>query len=417
MTILYISQNGVTDHIGRSQVAPYVLDLARRGYRIRMLSAEKPGQDKLMAQYQKLFDDVGIKWTRVRYHNKPPIVGQAWTQAVMHRAARAIVRHEGIKLVHCRSFPPALIGYHLKRELGVKYIFDFRDFYADGFLERTQGPIKLVFRYFKHLERPMIREADKVVCLTNRAREVLSDWYLKDVTNPESHFQVIPCCADFVHFDADRVTAEQRQSARQKTALDKDDFVLLYLGSLGQDYLLTKMVALFRQVLAIRPAAKFLFVSNNGKELVEKACAAQGVGSDRIRFTSADREEIPAMLSLANLSVFFYREGLRSIGCSPTKLAELFACNIPVIANTGVGDLDTIINQQTNGSVIVKDFQDATLRTAVEQVIGIQSNHILDIRNNSREFSLDEGVSRYDAVYRELLAAPPGINLTRTMQC
>ena len=403
MSILYISQNGVTDHIGRSQVAPYVLDLARQGYRIHMLSAEKFGQDALIAQYQKQFDAVGINWTRVRYHNRPPILGQAWTQAVMHRAARTIVRRDGIKLIHCRSFPPALIGYHLKRELGVKYIFDFRDFYADGGLEKTHGPAKLAYRYFKHLEGPMIREADKVVCLTHRASEVLSDWYLKDVSNPASHFQVIACCADFAHFDTRRVTEAQRQSAYQKADLNKDDFVLLYLGSLGHDYLLPEMMALFRQVLVIKPGARFLFVSNNGKELVEKACAGQGVASDCIRFVSADRDEIPSLISLAKLSVVFIRAGQSKIGCSPTKLAELFACNVPVIANTGVGDLDTIINQQINGSIIVKEFTDAALRAAVEQVVEIQNKHSLNIRDNSCEFSLGEGVARYHAVYRELL--------------
>jgi glycosyltransferase involved in cell wall biosynthesis len=406
VSILYISQNGVTDHIGRSQVAPYVLGLAHQGHRIHMLSAEKRGQDALIDQYQKLFDDVGVTWTRVRYHNRPPILGQAWTQAAMHRAARAIVRHDDIELIHCRSFPPALIGYRLKRELGVKYIFDFRDFYADGGLEKAHGLAKLAYRYFKHLEGPMIREADKVVCLTNRAREVLSDWYLRDVSNPASRFQVIPCCADFAHFDTQLVTEAQLQAARQKADLNKDDFVLLYLGSLGPDYLLPEMMALFRQVLAIKPGARFLFVSNNGRELVEKACAEQGVSSAHIRFVSADRSEIPALISLANLSVIFIRPAQSKIGCSPTKLAELFACNVPVIANTGVGDLDAIISQQKNGSVIVKDFADTTLRAAVERVVETQGKYSLNIRDNSREFSLAEGVARYDAVYRELLAEP-----------
>ena len=149
MSVLYITQNGVTDHIGRSQVAPYVLGLARQGFKIHVLSAEKLGQDALINQYQQLFDVEGVKWTRVRYRSKPPLVGQAWTQTIMHRTAKGIVRSEGIKLIHCRSFPPALIGYQLKRELGVKFIFDFRDFYADGGLEKTHGVIRMAYRYFK----------------------------------------------------------------------------------------------------------------------------------------------------------------------------------------------------------------------------------------------------------------------------
>ncbi|MBE0623741.1 MAG: glycosyltransferase [Burkholderiales bacterium] len=403
MTVLYMTQNGVTDHIGRSQVAPYVLSLARQGFRLHVLSAEKPGQDTLIDKYQQLFDDVGILWTRVRYRNKPQLVGQAFTQVAMRLAAHRIVRQEGIRLIHCRSFPPAVIGHGLKRALGVKYIFDFRDFYVDGGLENRRGLARLAFRRLKRLEGPMIRDADKVVCLTDRAREVLSGWYLSDVHQPERRFRVIPCCADFTHFDAARLTAADLARAREKAGLQPGEFVLLYLGSLGPDYLLPQMVALFRQVLTVQSRARFLFASNNGKELVEAECDAQGVARDAVRFLSADREEIPALIALADLSVVFIRAARSKAGCSPAKLAELFACNVPVIANTGVGDLDNIISLQRNGSVIVHDFSEETLRAAVQQVIRFNETSTVSIRENSREFALEEGVARYAAVYRELL--------------
>jgi len=402
MSILYITQNGITDHIGRSQVAPYLLDLARQGYRIYVLSAEKAGQDSLIAQYQKLFDDAGITWTWVRYHNKPPLISTVYDLLRMYFAARKIVKTEGIRLVHCRSFPPAVIGYRLKRALGVKYIFDFRDFYADGGL--VNKPFKFVYRYLKKLEGPMIQSADKVVCLTHKAKEILVQWYLQDDPNPVRHFQVIPCCADFQHFDAGRLTFADRLAARQRAGVKPDEFVLLYLGSLGPDYLLPHLMALFRQVLAVRPGARFVFVSNNGKELVDAECDAQGVARESIRFLSADRKEIPALISIANLSAVFIRADLSKAGCSPTKLAELFACNVPVIVNAGVGDMDAIISLTKNGSVVVPDFTDATLRAAVEQVIGCQKENTVNIRENSREFALEEGVARYAAVYQELLS-------------
>lgn len=403
MTILYVTQNGVTDHIGRSQVAPYVLGLARQGFQIHVLSAEKPGHDALIEQYQKLFDSAGVRWTRVRYRNKPWVVGPAWTQMLMQRAARHLVISEGIRLIHCRSFPPALIAYRLKQAFGVKYIFDFRDFYADGGLRKSRGIAWLIYRRFKQLEGPMIRSADKVVCLTERAKEVLISWYLQDVMNAARRFQVIACCADFSHFNLAGLSAADIALARSKAGLQSSDFVLLYLGSLGPDYLLPQMLALFRQVLSVNPQSRFLFVSNNGKDLVDRECDAQGVPRDRIRFVSADRNEVPSLISLAALSVVFIQADISKVGCSPTKLAELFACNVPVIANTGVGDLDTIIDLSKNGSVIVKDFSDNTLRSAIEQVIEFKKCGAVNIRENSREFALEEGVVRYAAVYRELL--------------
>jgi len=403
MSILYVTQNGVTDHIGRSQVAPYVIDLAKLGFSIHVLSAEKPGHELLIAQYRKLFDEVGVKWTHVCYRNTPVVVGQARTQAAMKRAAKAIVRREGIKILHCRSFPPALIAYQLKRQLGIKYIFDFRDFYADGGLNKARGLARLIYRYMKHMERPMVRDADKVVCLTYRARTVLSDWYLQDISEPHSRFQVIPCCADFAHFDLSKLSSGDVTSARTKAGLQPGDFVLLYLGSLGPDYLLSEMIALFRQVLLVIPGAYFLFISNNGQELVDAECHAYGIDLDRIRFISADRDEIPAFLALADISVVFIRADVSKAGCSPTKLAELFACNVPVIANTGVGDMDSICDLPRNGSVVVKDFSDETLRSAINQVMAFKKRGFVSIRNNSREFGLDEGVARYAAVYNELL--------------
>lgn len=404
MTILYITQNGVTDHIGRSQVAPYVLGLARMGFRIHVLSAEKPGQDALVDEYQRLFDQAGVRWTQVRYYNRPPLVGQAMTQAAMKRAARRIIKAEGIKVLHCRSFPPALIAHALKPELGIKYIFDFRDFYADGGLAKSRGPARLVFKRLKQLEGPMIRDADKVVCLTERAQAKLTGWYLRDVPGSASRFQVIPCCADFSHFNPAGVAPSDLDRMRARAGLRESDTVLLYLGSLGPDYLLPQMMALFRQLLAVRPDARFLFVSNNGRDLVERERLAQGVDTGCIGFVSADRNDVPTLLCLATLSVVFIRADVSKAGCSPTKLAELFACNVPVIANTGVGDLDEIIKPDRNGSVIVKDFDDVSLRHAIEKVLEIsQQDGARDIRENSREFALEEGVARYATVYRELL--------------
>jgi len=403
MSVLYLTQNGITDHIGRSQVAPYVLGLARMGFRMHVLSAEKEGRDDLIEQYQREFDVQGVRWTRIRYRNWPPLVGQALTQWAMKRAAKRIVRQESIRLLHCRSFPPALIARRLKAQTGIPYIFDFRDFYADGGLGKARGLSRLVFRRLKSLEGPMVRDADKIVCLTSRARDVLVSWYLRDDPNAEARFQVIPCCADFAHFDPEKVSRTETESARVRAGLSASDRVMLYLGSLGPDYLLPQMMALFRQYRELVPGAKFLFVSNNGAELVEEERRRQGIGQGEVAFLAADRADLPALIRLADFSVVFIRADISKAGCSPTKLAELFACGIPVIANAGGGDLDEIISLERNGSVVVPDFSDESLHGAVDAVLRTRSEGTPDIRGNSEEFTLEEGVARYSEVYWELL--------------
>lgn len=405
MSVLYITQNGVADHIGQSQVAPYVLGLAREGHRIHLLSAEKPGQEEIIARYQRLFDAAGVTWTRVRYHSAPKVLGPLWTQWQLERAARQIVTAEGIHAVHCRSYPAALIGRRLKRRFAVKYLYDFRDFYADGGLTKGSKLLRPLYGWMKQLEGPMIRDADRIVCLTNRARNLLIDWYLVGEPGASERFQIIPCCADFAHFDPDNIDATTLSDLRLRLGLKKDQTVLLYLGSLGPDYLLPQMMDLFAQLVALRGDARFLFVSNNGRELVEVQCAAKGIEPDRVLFTSAERADVPAHIALATLSVVFIRADQSKAGCSPTKLAELFAMNVPVVADCGVGDIDAIISPERNGSALVADFAPTSLRQAIVKVLELREKGDIDIRRNSAEFDLPQGIAAYAKVYRELEGA------------
>jgi glycosyltransferase involved in cell wall biosynthesis len=177
MSVLYITQNGIADHIGQSQVAPYILGLARKGHRIHLLSAEKPGREDIIGRYQRQFDATGIVWSRVRYHAAPKLLGPLWTQWSLERTARQIIAAGDIHAVHCRSYPAALIGRRLKSRHNVKFLYDFRDFYADGGLTKGAKLLRPLYRRMKQLEGPMIRDADRIVCLTNRARDLLIDWY------------------------------------------------------------------------------------------------------------------------------------------------------------------------------------------------------------------------------------------------
>lgn len=404
MSVLYITQNGICDHIGQSQVAPYVLGLAREGHAIHVLSAEKSGQDELVAHYQALFDAAGVRWTRVPYRNTPKLAGPFLTQWRLERAARRIIGSEPVHALHCRSFPAAIIGQRLKRRFGVKYLFDFRDFYADGGLTKGAALLRPLYRRMKAMEGPMIREAARVVTLTERARDLLAEWYLQDVPNAKDRFAVIPCCADFTHFDPARVAAERLTAARERLGLAQGQTVLLYLGSLGPDYLLPEMLALFAELVKLRPDARFLFVSNNGQDLVEARCLKQGIDLARIVFTSAPRDEVPMLIALATLSVVFIRADLSKAGCSPTKLAELFAMNVPVVVNAGVGDLDRIVSAERNGSALVRGFSPDALSRAISEVLDLREKGSVAIRANSGEFDLPAGVATYARVYREMEA-------------
>ena len=92
MSILYISQNGITDHIGQSQVAPYLIGLAKMGFKIHLLSAEKPERAHLIQFYKKQFK-TGIIWWTTTYRVFPNVVGQLFTQARLQYLAFKLYVH------------------------------------------------------------------------------------------------------------------------------------------------------------------------------------------------------------------------------------------------------------------------------------------------------------------------------------
>ena len=397
--ILYVTHNGITDHIGQSQIAPYCMALAERGHGIHIVSAEKPGRDDLTAKYRKLFDDRGIGWSTVTYHNRPQVIAQLWDIVQMRLLADRVAGAEASKLVHCRSYLPIEIGVAIKKKYGAKLLIDFRHFWVEAGLQDSR--YKFVYRAFKSREAGYFRAADHIVTLTHQAAQILDGWYPSEAGL--DRFTVIPCCADFDHFDMTRVDTGEVERRRSALGFGPDDMVLLYLGSIGPVYLLDEMMALFRELRGLRPSAKFLFVSNNGEAEVRQAAERAGVPADSIRFLNATRDEVPLYLAIANMSVMFFRPDLSLAGCSPTKMAELFAANVPIISNGGVGDLDRILSTTRNCSVTVGDFKPATLRAAVEQLLRVDDAKRATIRANSGEFTLEAGVDKYDAIYRRLL--------------
>ncbi|HEX8532553.1 MAG TPA: glycosyltransferase [Allosphingosinicella sp.] len=397
--VLYLTQDGITDHIGQAQIAPYILGLARMGHKIHVISAEKPGRRVLDAKYQRLFDEAGVKWTTVPYANKPPLVSSAVMLWRMYQKAAAVMAAEGQDVIHCRAYLPLELAVRLKKRFGAKLLVDFRDFWADVGIEKK--PFKFVYRHLKKREPDYINSGDHIVTLTERAAQILRRWYPQAVGGAPENYTVIPCCADFQHFDRRHVDESSVERHRRELGLGEGK-VLLYLGSIAHDYLLPEMMQLFKALLALRPDSKFLFVSNYGLDLVEREAAAAGVPMDSIRFTTVDRAQVPEYLALADLSVVFIRATESKAGCSPTKLAELFAMNVPVIANAGVGDMDSIVDYERNGSVIVDAFDQATLTNALERVLSLDPARRDDIRPNSVQFTLEEGVRRYASIYEKL---------------
>ncbi len=77
----------------------------------------------------------------------------------------------------------------------------------------------------------------------------------------------------------------------------------------------------------------------------------------------------------------------------------MLGMGLPVIANSGVGDVDSII-QDTKSGILVDDFSEGSYKNAVDQINELLKIPISDLQNAAQKYySLEEGVRKYNQVY------------------
>lgn len=405
LRVLYVTYDGLTDPLGESQVLPYLRELACRGHRITVLSCEKA--DRLAAGREGVARQCAgadIVWRALTYHRSPPVLSALYDLVRMRIEAARLQRSRSFDLVHCRSYLPALVGLSLKRRFGLPYVFDMRGFWPEervesGTWKLTNPLFRAIYLYFKNREKTLLGEAGHIVSLTAAAATVLTEG-----GHARAPISIIPCCVDFDHFEAPSI--DRGHAARARLGIGKDRRVLTYLGSLGGNHLLDEMLDFYREFRSTEPNARFLFITHTDPDFILAAARARGVDEAEIIVRSASRDDVPLFLPASDLGVAFKRPGYSALACSPTKLGEMLAAGISVVANVGVGDTAQIL-ADTGGGACVATFDVPSYRDALRRV-QVQAKPA-NLRSGARKwFDLDKGVSIYDGIYRSIVAAGKG---------
>jgi glycosyltransferase involved in cell wall biosynthesis len=403
--VLYLSYDGMTDPLGSSQVIPYLRGLASKGHEITLVSCEKPKRFRESeARIRGVLGAALIDWHPIPYHKRPPILSTLWDVRRMRSKAFELAKRKKIELVHCRSYVPSLIGLKLKREHGLRFVFDMRGFWADeridgGLWDLARPHYRMVYRYFKRMEKRFINESDRTVSLTHAGRDEMRRWEID--RGAAERIEVIPCCADLDHFDRRKVSGAELERWRSELRLREDDYVVSYLGSLGTWYMLEERLGFFRALLKKRPEAKLLFITPDEPELIYEAADQAGVDRAALRVRAALRDEVPGLLSLSSLGLFFIRPSYSKISSSPTKMAEMLAMGIPLVTNAGVGDSDWLSSKFRVGG-LVRNFGEAEFERVIAEMPGFELIPPERIRAAASEyFSLTSGVEAYDRIYAQ----------------
>jgi glycosyltransferase involved in cell wall biosynthesis len=408
MNVLYLSYDGLTDGLGRSQVLPYIMGLRNLGHKFTIVSFEKESAfERDGSSIQKLVIEAGLHWIPLKYTSSPPIFSTIYDVYQLRKTVEELQLKTPFDIIHCRSYITSLVGLKMKLKHGTKFVFDMRAFYADervdGGLWNLKNPLfKSVYNYFKQKEVEFLSNADHSISLTEKGKDIIHSW--KNVKNQPVAVEVIPCCADLVHFHPCKVDLTRKAELKSTFKIAQDDFIITYLGSIGTWYMLNEMLDFFKILLEKRPNSKFLFITTDKPESILPKVEERGVPLDRIIISPSKREEVPTFLSLAHAAIFFIQPVFSKSGSSPTKHGEMLGMGLPVIANAGVGDVDRII-EDTNSGILVQEFKTEDYEKAVLQIDELLKIPVSTLQEAAQKYySLEEGVKRYNSVYERVCA-------------
>ncbi|NUM89256.1 MAG: glycosyltransferase [Bdellovibrionales bacterium] len=399
MRVLFLSYDGMTDPLGSSQVIPYLQGLARHGHQILILSAEKPDRHAALGpEIAKNLASAGIEWRPIRYHKNPPVLSTLFDVSRMFATALLLRRRFAFGIVHARSYVPALAAWALAKILPARFLFDMRGFWADervdgGLWNLSRLPYRTVYRFFKYMEGRFLTESHAVVSLTHKGLEEMRRWPAASRMAP---VEVIPCCVDTARFSV--VDPEEKRGLALRLGIAPGDKILVYLGSLGTWYLLDEMLAFLSFVRKENPAWRFLVVTPDDPSRVTSRL--NGLPPEAVIVASCRHAEAPLYLSLAHAGLFFIRPAYSKMSSSPTKLGEMLAMGIPVVANAGVGDVDWIFGRWPVGHLL-RDFSPEEMARGARALERLHPSP--GIRAAALDyFSLEKGVARYQAIYERL---------------
>ena len=204
-SVLFITYNGVLEPIMQSQGIPYLKGLAKKGYRICILSFEKKDKkntdfnSRVSAMRQQLKDE-NMEWRMLRYHKRPSLLATGFDMMCGIAYAFLLALKTKAGIIHCRATIPAVMGLPAAKVLKRKFLYDMRGInaheYVDGDLWPAGG---MNFRIMDFAERRLACLSDAIVVLTKKFADFIekSD-YLAEKKKLNLH--MIPCCVDLDRF-------------------------------------------------------------------------------------------------------------------------------------------------------------------------------------------------------------------------
>lgn len=392
--ILYITRNGLLEPLGQSQILSY-LGLLSKTYQFHIISFEKQKNIYNEAHYkeiQSLCKKNNIKWTSLVYLENRRLwsIINGFIQLI--KLCTKSIRHDSVDFIHARSYFPAFVALLMHKIYRMPFVFDMRALWPEELVEAGRLKEKSIpWQLIKLFERECLKKSFAIVSLTHAAldylHKVYPDFSIKEKT------VVIPTCANLDRF------------ALKYRIFSDEHITISCVGSMLSGWFKINMLkSVVTYMLDNYHAVSFEFLTRDSEEELMLEIDPENRWTDRMNVESVLFKDMPKRLAKHDGSVFFFTPNISKLGSSPTRMAEILAVGIPVLTNSGVGDVSTIVEKFGVGELL-NSLDPKEIKISCDNFMKlIQKQNIAQTCRKTAEnlFSLESGVNKYQQAYNLL---------------
>ncbi len=277
-------------------------------------------------------------------------------------------------IVSSPSFLSTLAGILAAKISGGYFIFDVRDLWPDSAFELGYKVNRFMKWFLKSLEKYFYNKAHKIFTATEEIRKAIIQMNISQ--------EKIITLVNTVNVNIFR----PKKISRAKFALDDNDFVIIYVGSLTQVQNLTTVIEA-ANLIKNYPNIKILLVGE-GEDKENLINQTQDLKLKNIIFIGGQpTEKIIELINVSNLGLISLSTNkFFSDNALPTKTSEYLGCGKPIVACAGK-NLRQLIEPNQAGIIV----NPGNSRELAKAILKLYNNPklLLKYSSNARKLAIE----------------------------
>jgi glycosyltransferase involved in cell wall biosynthesis len=248
-----------------------------------------------------------------------------------------------------------LTGWYLARKFKVPFVFEVRDLWPESIIAVKAMEENLIIRGLKKLSAFLYCHSRLIVTVGEGYKRRLMELYgVRD-----KKIFVIPNGVETKLWK----TGPRHNALRRKLGWD-NDFVVLYLGTIGMAHALHRLVQA-AGILKHRPDIRIVIVGEGAeKKNIRELIKDRGLRNIQV-LDSVHKEKVPLYYSACDLGVVHLRDTPLFKEVLPSKVFEYLAMERPIISAVG-GDTNRLVEDSGGGVGIEPEDPEQLAKTILK---------------------------------------------------